>query len=138
MFYNIKIEIFKYPASVFAGILFGQFFFSIFGIRIPWNSIYLYILFISISIIICVLMIVFIQKKIVNFLYIGFMGSYIFIRGVSMIGGHFPNEYIEIILKSYGEEEQLYNLINWRAYVYYSSIGVGTLISIFIQFQEQK
>ena len=83
-------------------------------------------------------MIVFIQKKIVNFLYIGFMGSYIFIRGVSMIGGHFPNEYIEIILKSYGEEEQLYNLINWRTYVYYSSIGVGTLISIIFQFQTQK
>ena len=121
-------EIFKYPASVFAGILFGQFFFLSFGIIIPWNSIYLYILFILVSIIICVLMIIFIQKKIVNYIFISFACSYIFVRVISILEGHFPNEYIEIFLKSYGEEEQLYNLINWKSYAYYSSIVVGTLI----------
>lgn len=114
------------------GVILGQFLFSMFGSLIPWNSILVNVLFVVICVIVAILLAFWLNTAIV----IGatsFIGSYAFIRGLSLFFGSFPSEFTIIDLKNRGETEQIAELMNWKVYMYLAAIVVCTGLSIFVQ-----
>ena len=71
-------------------------------------------------------------------IFLGFIGSYALIRGISLFAGHFPSEFTIIDLANKGEVEQISKFFTWRVYVYLASIAASTGISIIIQYKINK
>ena len=74
----------KFITSIFAGFILGQLFFSLFGIFIPWNSIFLYILFLFTFIIGLIILTIFIKNKMIIFIINSVIVSYLLIRYISL------------------------------------------------------
>ena len=114
------------------GVILGQFLFSMFGNLIPWNSILVNVLFVIICVIVAILLAFWLNTAIV----IGatsFIGSYAFIRGLSLFFGSFPSEFTIIDLKNRGETDQIAQLLTWKVYMYLAAIVICTGLSIFVQ-----
>ena len=119
------------------GVILGQFLFSMFGSLIPWNSILVNVLFVVICVIAAVLLTLWLNDAIV----IGatsFIGSYAFIRGLSLFFGSYPSEFTIIDLKNRGEDDQIAELITWRVYMYLVSMIICTGLSIYLQIVIKK
>ena len=67
-----------------------------------------------------------------------FIGSYCFIRGISLFAGKFPDEFQVMDLTTEGETEQLKELLTWEVYVYLAAMLVLCVISIVLQFKFNK
>ena len=119
------------------GFLLGEFFFSLFGNKIPWEPLVVHILFIIACIIALIIVAFFLKKAIVIFA-TSFIGSYCFIRGISLFAGGYPSEFTIIDLKSKDETEQIDELFTWRVYVYLAFIVICTVLSIIAQFKLAK
>lgn len=114
-----------------------NFLFNLFGNKIPINGIAANIIVVVVSIIVLIAIAFFFKKFIVIF-GTSLIGSYCFIRGISLFAGHFPDEMTIIDLQTGGETEQLKELLTWQVYVYLASIAVATIISMIIQYKTYK
>jgi uncharacterized membrane protein YeaQ/YmgE (transglycosylase-associated protein family) len=119
------------------GFILGEFLFNLFGNKIPINGIAANIIVVVVSIIVLIAIAFFFKKFIVIF-GTSLIGSYCFIRGISLFAGHFPDEMTVIDLQTGGETEQLKELLTWQVYVYLASIAVATIISMIIQYKTYK
>jgi hypothetical protein len=119
------------------GFILGEFLFNLFGNKIPINGIAANIIVVVVSIIVLIAIAFFFKKFIVIF-GTSLIGSYCFIRGISLFAGHFPDEITIIDLQTGGETEQLKELLTWQVYVYLASIAVATIISMIIQYKTYK
>ena len=128
---------FRHLLGVFLGFYLAQFFFDFFIDFIPWNSLFIYILFIFLFSIFGVI-ISFLSFSSLIFLNSSLLGAYFLIRGVSLMAGYFPNEYILVFLKINGEIEQIRELITWRFYVYNSVILGLTIFTFLMQYLYNK
>ena len=116
------------------GFFLGQFLYSLFGNRIPVNGIVMNIVFVLVSIGILIL-ITFKLKKEIVIIGTSFIGAYIFIRGISLFAGHFPDEFTIADLVNNGEYEQVKDLLTWHVYVYLTFIVIITILSAIFQFK---
>ena len=116
------------------GFFLGQFLYSLFGNRIPVNGIVMNIVFVLVSIGILIL-ITFKLKKEIVIIGTSFIGAYIFIRGISLLAGHFPDEFTIADLVNNGEYEQVKDLLTWHVYVYLTFIVIITILSAIFQFK---
>ena len=82
--------------------------------------------------------IAFIFKNFIVILATSIIGSYCFIRGISLFGGGFPNEFTIISLTYSDESEQITNLLGWKTYVYLASMVVLCILSVIAQFKINK
>ena len=144
MLFGIFIFAFKYHEGSMAfltggigGFILGEFLFNLFGNKIPINGIAANIIVVVVSIIVLIAIAFFFKKFIVIF-GTSLIGSYCFIRGISLFAGHFPDEMTIIDLQTGGETEQLKELLTWQVYVYLASIAVATIISMIIQYKTYK
>lgn len=64
-----------------------------------------------------------------------FIGAYLFVRGISLFAGKFPNEFSVADLIKNGEFDQLGKVFGWQVYVYLASIILMALICIVIQYK---
>ena len=80
----------------------------------------------------------FFLKEVIIIFATSFIGSYAFIRGISLFAGYFPSEFTVIDLKKRGEDAQLKELLTWRVYIYLVSIVIACGLSIFLQFKINK
>jgi len=133
--------VFKYHEKVLAlltggvsGFFIGEFLYNLFGNQIPANGILINVVFVVISIGVMVAIAFFFKKFIVIFA-TSFIGSYCFIRGISLFAGGFPDEITVMDLRAENETEQLKKLLTWRVYVYLSAILISTGLSIFAQYR---
>jgi hypothetical protein len=117
-----------------SGFFIGQFLYNLFGNQIPANGILINVVFVVISIGVMVAIAFFFKKFIVIFA-TSFIGSYCFIRGISLFAGGFPDEITVMDLRAENETEQLKKLLTWRVYVYLSAILIATGLSIFAQYR---
>jgi hypothetical protein len=132
---------FKYHEKVLAlltggvsGFFIGQFLYNLFGNQIPANGIVINIVFVIVSIGVMIAIAFFFKKFIVIFA-TSFIGSYCFIRGISLFAGGFPDEITVMDLRGEGETEQLKELLTWRVYVYLAAIVVATVLAIIAQYR---
>lgn len=119
------------------GFILGEFLFNLFGNQIPINGIACNVIFVVVSIGALIAVAFFFKKFIVIF-GTSLIGSYCFIRGISLFAGHFPDEIRVIDMQTSGETEQLKELLTWQVYVYLAAIAVGTIISMIIQYKTYK
>jgi hypothetical protein len=127
----------KYIFGTFLGFFLGQYFYDLFIEVIIWNSLFFYLLFLSLFIIGGVVLSHF-SINIALFLTSSYFGAYIILRGASLFGRYFPSEYILVLLKINGELGQIGQLITWRYYVYNCcAFGLGTF-AFFLQFRARK
>jgi hypothetical protein len=127
----------KYYFGAFLGFFLGQYFYDLFIEVIIWNSLFFYLLFLSLFIIGGVVLSHF-SINIALFLTSSYFGAYIILRGASLFGRYFPSEYILVLLKINGELGQIGQLITWRYYVYNCcAFGLGTF-AFFLQFRARK
>ena len=133
--YNDKVI--SFVCGGVAGFFVGQFLFSLFGNRIPANGMVIYWVFIAVSIIVLTVVAWCFKKFIVIFT-TSFIGSYCFIRGISLFAGGFPDETTVIDMRNKGEDEQLSDLLTWEVYVYLAAILILTVLSVYIQFKLNK
>ena len=124
---------FRYIAGVFLGFCYAQFFYDFFIEFIQWNSLFFYFLFILLFIIFGVIISFFSFSSLI-YLNSSLSGSYLLIRGVSLMAGYFPNEYMLTFLKINGEVAQIGELITWRFYVYNSFILGLTIFAFLLQY----
>lgn len=131
--------VFKYHEKAFAlvaggiaGFFIGEFLYNLFGNRIDANGTVINIVFVVASIIALVVLAYFFNKFIIIFS-TSFIGSYCFIRGISLFAGSFPDEFTVIDLVNNEETEQLKLLLTWQVYVYLGAIALTTILSIVIQ-----
>ena len=115
-----------------SGLLLGELLFSLFGNFISWNQILVNILFVIICMIITIVL-AFVLRDAIIIGATSFIGSYAFIRGISLFTGGYPSEFTLIDLKNQGEDEQLKKLITWRVWVYLAAIIIQTGLSVFAQ-----
>ena len=115
-----------------SGLLLGELLFSLFGNFISWNQILVNILFVIICMIITIVL-AFVLRDAIIIGATSFIGSYAFIRGISLFAGGYPSEFTLIDLKNQGEDEQLKKLITWRVWVYLAAIIIQTGLSVFAQ-----
>lgn len=135
LIYNDKVI--SFVCGGVAGFFVGQFLFSLFGNRIPANGMVIYWVFIAVSIIVLTVVAWCFKKFIVIFT-TSFIGSYCFIRGISLFAGGFPDETTVIDMRNKGEDEQLSDLLTWEVYVYLAAILILTVLSVYIQFKLNK
>jgi len=135
----LGIIVYKYHEKVIAilagaisGFFLGQFLYSLFGNQIPANGVLMNVIFVVVSIGILIAVACFLRDTIVIFA-TSFIGSYCFIRGISLFAGSFPDEFTIIDLVSNKETEQLKLLLTWQVYVYLAAIALTTILSIVIQ-----
>lgn len=136
--------VFKYHEKVMAliaggisGFFIGQFLYNLFGNKIEMNGLVLNIIFDVVAIAVMVIVAYCFNKFIIIFA-TSFIGSYIFVRGISLFAGGFPSE-IEIMdLNREGETKQLEEILTWEVYVYMAAIAVGTVLSTILQFKFNK
>lgn len=133
--YNDKVIAFV--CGGVAGFFVGQFLFSMFGNRIPADGMAMYWVFIVVSIGILIV-VAFIFKKAIIIFTTSFIGSYCFIRGISLFAGGFPDETTVIDMRNKEEEEQFSDLLTWKVYVYLASIVILTILSIIAQYKINK
>ena len=133
--------VFKYHEKVFAlltggvsGFFIGQFLYSLFGNQIPANGLVINIVFVVVSIGVMIAISFFFKKFIIIFA-TSFIGSYCFIRGISLFAGGFPDEITVMDLRAENETEQLSELLTWKVYVYLAAIVIATGLSIFAQYR---
>ena len=136
--------VFKYHEKAFAlvaggiaGFFIGEFLYNLFGNRIDANGTVINIVFVVASIIALVVLAYFFNKFIIIFS-TSFIGSYCFIRGISLFAGKFPDEFQVMDLTTEGETEQLKELLTWEVYVYLAAMLVLCVISIILQFKFNK
>ena len=136
--------VFKYHEKAFAlvaggiaGFFIGEFLYNLFGNRIDANGTVINIVFVVASIIALVVLAYFFNKFIIIFS-TSFIGSYCFIRGISLFAGKFPDEFQVMDLTTEGETEQLKELLTWEVYVYLAAMLVLCVISIVLQFKFNK
>jgi hypothetical protein len=130
--FNHYEKVLAFLVGGIGGVILGQFLFSMFGNLIPWNSILVNVLFVIICVIVAILLAFWLNTAIV----IGatsFIGSYAFIRGLSLFFGSFPSEFTIIDLKNRGETDQIAQLLTWKVYMYLAAIVICTGLSIFVQ-----
>ena len=119
------------------GFFLGQYFYDLFIEVIIWNSLFFYLLFLSLFIIGGVVLSHF-SHNTALYLTTSYFGAYIILRGASLFGRYFPSEYILVLLKINGELGQIGQLITWRYYVYNCcAFGLGTF-AFFLQFRARK
>jgi hypothetical protein len=135
----LGIIVYKYHEKVIAilagaisGFFLGQFLYSLFGNQIPANGVLMNVIFVVVSIGILIAVACFLKDTIVIFA-TSFIGSYCFIRGISLFAGSFPDEFTVIDLVNNEETEQLKLLLTWQVYVYLGAIALTTILSIVIQ-----
>lgn len=133
--YNEKVIAFV--CGGVAGFFVGQFLFSLFGNRISANGMVIYWVFIGVSIIVLTIM-AWCFKKLIIIFTTSFIGSYCFIRGISLFAGGFPDETTVIDMRNKGEDEQLSDLLTWQVYVYLAAILILTVLSVILQFKLNK
>ena len=135
--YKFHEKLFPFVLGIFGGFLFGQFLFNFLGNSIPWSEAIFSALYFITCVVLTVL-IAFYFKEVIITLFTSFIGSYLFVRGISLFTKYFPNEITIIDLKSRGEEEQLAELMTWRVYIYVLAIFIGTFLSIYAQGKVNK
>ena len=121
-------------AGGISGFFIGQFLYNLFGNRIEFNGIVINVIFVAASIAVMILM-SFCFKKMIIIVATSIIGAYIFIRGISLLGGGFPSEIQIMDLNREGESEQLKKLLTWQVYVYLSAMVVVAGLSIFAQYK---
>ena len=133
--------VFKYHEKVLSfliggvsGFFIGQFLYSLFGNQIAANGLVINIVFVVVSIGAMIAVSFFFKKFIIIFA-TSFIGSYCFIRGISLFAGGFPDEITVMDLRAEDETEQLKELLTWRVYVYLAAIVIATGLSIFLQYK---
>ena len=124
-------------AGGLAGLFLGEFLYNFFGNLIPVYGIIINIVFVVVSIGVMI-GIAFIFKNFIVILATSIIGSYCFIRGISLFGGGFPNEFTIISLTYTDETEQITNLLGWKTYVYLASMLVLCILSVIAQFKINK
>ena len=120
-----------------SGFFLGQFLYSLFGNRIPVNGTVMNIVFVLVSIGVLIAIAIKFKKEIV-IIGTSFIGAYCFIRGISLIAGHFPDEFKIADLVTSGENEQIAELLTWHVYVYLTFIVIITVLSVIFQFKFNK
>ena len=130
-------KVFSFLVGGIAGFLLGEFLFNLFGNLIKANPTLINIIFVIVCIIGAVVLAFFLKEVIIIFA-TSFIGSYAFIRGISLFAGYFPSEFTVIDLKKRGEDAQLKELLTWRVYIYLVSIVIACGLSIFLQFKINK
>ena len=121
-------------AGGLGGFILGEFLYNLFGNQISLKPLLVNILFILICIAVLVVLSLFLRKLII-ICCTSFIGSYIFIRGISILAGGFPSESTIIDLIKAGETDQIKEILTWKVYLYLVSIIVMTGGSIFIQYK---
>ena len=124
-------------AGGLSGLFLGQFLYNCFGNLIPANGTAINIVFVVVTIGVLI-GISFIFKNFIVILATSIIGSYCFIRGISLFAGGFPNEITILSLRDEDETEQLSNLLGWEFYVYLSAMAVLCGLSIFAQYKINK
>lgn len=136
--------VFKYHDKVLAlitggvsGFFIGEFLYNLFGNRIEVNGIIINIVFVVVAIGVMIAISYFFKKFIIIFS-TSFIGAYIFIRGISLLAGSFPDEVTVMDLNGKEEPEQLKELLTWQVYVYLAAILITTGLSIYLQYKFNK
>ena len=124
-------------AGGICGFFLGQFLYNLFDNRIVVNGIIINIIFVVVAIG-AMIFICFCYKKMSIIISTSFIGSYIFIRGISLLAGGFPSVIQIMDLNREGETEQIKDLLTWRIYIYIVFIAIATLLSIFGQIKLNK
>lgn len=120
-----------------AGLFLGEFLYSFFGNLIPANGYAINIAFVVASIGVMIA-IAFFFKNFIIILATSIIGSYCFIRGISLFAGGFPNEFTIISLTVTDEANQIKDLLGWETYVYLSAMAILCGLSIFAQYKINK
>ena len=88
--------------------------------------------------VICIGVLIAIACFLINFIVIfatSFIGAYVFIRGISIFAGGFPNEGTIIDLIEKKEFASLKNLLTWKVYIYFAAIIICFVIGMVVQFK---
>ena len=133
--YNEKIM--AILAGGISGFFIGQFLYNLFGNRIEFNGLVINVVFVAAAIAVMILL-AFCFKKMIVIVATSIIGAYIFIRGISLLGGGFPSEIQIMDLNREGESDQLKDLLTWQVYVYLSAMVVAAGLSIFAQYKFNK
>ena len=135
--YRHNEKVIAFLVGGISGFFLGQFLYGLFGNRIHVNGTVMNIVFVLVSIGILLVVTYCIRDKIV-IIGTSFIGAYCFIRGISLFGGHFPDEFTIADLINNKEYELLKDLLTWHAYVYLSFIVIITVLSIIFQYKFNK
>lgn len=123
-------QIFGFVIGALCGYIGGLFVYNLLSRFITWHPDIIQWLIIIACMIILILFAIWAFDKI---LIIGtsFIGAYLFVRGISIFAGSFPNE--STIIDMINEPEQLKELLNWKVYLYIAAIIILTFIGIYVQ-----
>ena len=124
-------------AGGLAGLFLGQLLYNFFGNRIPANGIAINIVFVVVAIGVMI-GIAFIFKNFIVIFATSIIGSYCFIRGISLFAGGYPNEITILDLRTEDETEQLDKLLGWEFYLYLSAMVILCGLSIYAQYRINK
>ncbi len=124
-------------AGGISGLFLGEFLYNFFGNLIPANGYAINIAFVVASIGVMIA-IAFFFKNFIIILATSIIGSYCFIRGISLFGEGFPNEFTIISLTVTDETEQITDLLGWKTYVYLASMVVLCILSVIAQYKINK
>jgi len=67
-----------------------------------------------------------------------FIGGYLFVRGISLYTGGFPDEQLIKDLMDRGEYDEINKVLNWAAYLYFSAWLILWIIGIIVQRKLKK
>ena len=137
IFKTVNTNYFKYAIGALLGFFLGQYLYDLFIEVIIWNSLFFYLLFLSLFIIGGVVLSHF-SHNTALYLTTSYFGAYIILRGASLFGRYFPSEYILVLLKINGEVGQIGKLITWRYYVYNCCAFILATFAFFLQFRARK
>lgn len=129
-----KQKVFGLLLGIVTGYFIGQTVYNFAAKGIKWQPTVVRILIIVGSIIVMILISCFFMKFLTIFC-TSFIGAYLFIRGISLFAGKFPNEFSVADLVRHGEVDQLGKVFGWQVYVYLASIIVMTIICVVVQYK---
>jgi len=121
----------------YGGYLLGSLIYTFAMSRIDWNPNALYWIIVSCTVLIGLLLSYFFA----DFIMItctSLIGGYLLIRGISLYAGGFPNEQLIKDLMDKGEYDEINDVLNWAAYLYFSEWIVSFIIGIIVQYKLKK
>jgi len=119
------------------GYVLGEVIYNLGFNRIQSNPKLIYWLIIVGSMIIFAGLTAWLKKPLVIFA-TSFIGGYLFIKGISMYAGGFPNESQVMDYISEGEWDSVDKLFTWKVYLYLVSWVILLIIGIIVQFKINK
>lgn len=129
-----KRKVFGLLLGIVTGYFIGQTVYNFAAKGITWQPTVVRVLIIVGAMIVMILISCFFMKFLTIFC-TSFIGAYLFVRGISLFAGKFPNEFSVADLIKNGEFDQLGKVFGWQVYVYLASIILMALICIVIQYK---